>query len=67
MFENYHPVHFLAHYLDTSVFSPLTQTQFFSLIPSVFSNLYSLAAPVVFCTAVAILWCLKINRGQIHY
>ena len=62
MFENYHPVHYLAHYLDTSVFSLFTQIQFFSLIPRLFSNSYLLA-----CAALAVLWRLKFNRDQIHY
>lgn len=62
MFENYHPVRFLARYLDTSVFSPFTQIQFFSLIPRLFSNSYSLA-----CAVVAVLWRLKFNRDQINY
>jgi len=48
MFENHHPVHFLTHYLNTSVFSSPTQAQFSTHIPSSFSNSYSLAATVVF-------------------
>jgi len=67
MFENHHRVHFLTHYLDTSVFSSLTQTQFSTHIPSSIFDSYSLAATVVFCTAVVISWRLKIDRGQIHY
>lgn len=67
MFENYRPVHFLTHYLDTLVFSSLTQAQFSTLIPRLMSNYYSLAATVVYCTAVAIFWRLKIDREQIHY
>ena len=67
MFENYHPVHFLAHYLNTSVFRYLTQTRFSTLIPRSISNSYSLAATAVFITAVAISWRLKIDREQIHY
>lgn len=66
MFENYHPVHFLAHYLDTPVFSSPTQIQFSTLIPRVISNSYSLAATVVFGTAAAVPWRLKIDREQIH-
>ena len=67
MFENYRLVHFRKHYLDTSVFSSLTQAQFSTLIPSSISNYYSLAATVVYCIAVAILSRLKIDREQIHY
>ena len=54
MFENYHPVHFLARYLDTSVFSSPIQAQFPTYIPRAISNSYSLAATVGFCLAVAI-------------
>ena len=66
MFENSHQVHFLTHYLNTSVFSSLTQTQFSTLIPRAISNYYSLAATVIFLTAVAVPWRLKIDREQIH-
>ena len=66
MFENSHQVHFLTHYLNTSVFSSLTQTQFSTLIPRTISNYYSIAATVIFLTAVAVLWCLKFDREQIH-
>ena len=67
MFENHHRVHFLPHYLDTSVFSSLTQTQFSTHIPSSIFDSYSLAATVVFYTAVVVSWRLKIDREQIHY
>lgn len=67
MFENYHPVHFLARYLDTSVFSSPIQAQFPTHIPRAISNSYSLAATVGFCLAVAISWFLKIDRELIHY
>ena len=67
MFENNHPVHFLTHYLNTSVFSYPTLSQFSALIPRAISNSYSLAATVVFCTAVAILWRLELDREQSHY
>lgn len=66
MFENYHPVHFLARYLDTSVFSPPIQAQFPTHIPRAISNSYSLAATVRFCSAVAISWSLKFDRELIH-
>jgi hypothetical protein len=48
MFENCHRVHFLTHYLNTSVFGSLTQVQFSTQLPSSISNSYSLAATVVF-------------------
>jgi len=67
MFENYHPVHFLTHYLDTSVFSSLAQTKFSTFISREISNSYSLAATVVFSTTVAIPWRMKIDREQIHH
>jgi hypothetical protein len=67
MFENYHLLHFLTHYLNTPVFSSPTQTQFSTHISSSISNSCSLAATVVFSTAVAIPWRLKIDREQIHY
>ena len=67
MFENYHPVHFLTHYLNTPVFSSPTQIKFSTHIPRSISNSFSLAVSVVFSTTVAIFWRLKIDREQIHY
>lgn len=67
MFENYHPVHFLTHCLNTPVFSSLAQAQFSTLISRSISNLYSLAATAGLYTAVSIPWHLKIDREQIHY
>lgn len=67
MFENHHRVHFLTQYLNTSVFSSLTQAKFSTLISRAISNSYSLAATVVFFTVVFIPWRLKIDREQIHY
>jgi len=66
MFANCHQVHFLTHYLNTSVFSYLTQPQFSTLISRVISNYYSPAATVIFLTAVAVSCRLKIDREQIH-
>ena len=66
MFENFYQVHFLTHYLNTSVFSYLTQSQFSTLISRATSNYYSSVATVIFLTAVAVLWCLKFDREQIH-
>lgn len=67
MFQNRHPVHFLTHYLNTSVFGTLTQTQFSTLIPRAISSFYSLAATAVSNTAASIAGRLKIDREQIHY
>ena len=66
MFENCHQVHFLTHYLNTTVFSYLSQSQFPTLISRAISNYYSPAATLIFLTAVAVLWCLKFDREQIH-
>jgi hypothetical protein len=66
MFENGHQMHFLTHYLNTSVFSSLTQSQFSTLISRAISNYYSPAATVIFWTAVAVSRRLKIDREQIH-
>lgn len=71
MFESYHPVHFLRHYLNTSVFGSLTQaqfpTQFSSLISGSIFSLYSLATTIVSCATVASVCRVKIDREQIHY
>lgn len=64
MFENYRPLHFLAHYLDTAVFSLPTQTQFFNLIPSPLSNFYSRLRLLSLCAVVAVFYCSKIIRAQ---
>ena len=66
MFENCHQVHFLAYYLNTPVFSYLTQFQFPTLISRAFSNYYTSVATVIFFTAVAFPRRLKIDREQIH-
>ena len=66
MFENFYQVHFLTHYLNTSVFSFLTQSQFPTLISRAFSNYYTSVATVIFFTAVAFPRRLKIDREQIH-
>lgn len=65
MFENYHLLHFLTHYLNTPVFSSPTQIRFSTHISSSIS--YSLAATFVFSTTVAIPSRLKIDREQIHH
>ncbi len=67
MFENNHPVHFLRHYLNTSVFGSPTQTQFSTLLSGSFPNLYSQTEIAVFCTAVVSVCRVKIDREQIHY
>jgi len=66
MLENCHRVHFLTHYLNTSVFGSLTQAQFSTLIPRVISNSHSLAVTVIFSLAAVIPCRLKIDREQIH-
>ena len=48
MFENCHQVHFLTHYLNTTVFSYLSQSQFPTLISRAISNYYSPVATVIF-------------------
>ncbi|MFT4817592.1 MAG: hypothetical protein ACI80L_001058 [Pseudohongiellaceae bacterium] len=66
MFENGQQMHFLTHYLNTSVFSSLPQSQFSTLISRAISNYYSSAATVIFLTAVVVSRRLKIDREQIH-
>lgn len=67
MFEIYHPVYFLRHYLNTSVFGYLTQAQFPALISRSISNIFSFATAAISCMAVAGACRLKIDREQIHY
>lgn len=67
MFEIHYPVHFLRHYLNTSVFGSLTQAQFSTLTSRSNSNLYSLAATVISSAVIASACRLKIDREQIHY
>jgi len=66
MLEICHQVHFLTYYLNTPVFSYLTQFQFPTLISRAISNYYSPVATVNFVTVVAVPCRLKIDRGKIH-
>jgi len=66
MFENCQQVHFLTHYLNTTVFSYLSQSQFPTLISRAFLIIIRQWRLSFFLTAVAFLWRLKIGREQIH-
>lgn len=67
MFEIHHPVHFLRHYLNTTVFGSLTQAQFSTHFSPSNSNLCSLAATAISSAVIASACRLKIDREQIHY
>ena len=67
MFKNRHPVHFLTHYLNTSVFSFPSQTQFSVLFEASFLRLIATARSVAFFMASASSRRPKTDRGKIHH
>ncbi len=67
MFKNHYPVHFLTHYLNTSVFSFPSQTQFSVPYEESFLRLVATAQSVALFTALANICRPKSAREQIHH
>lgn len=67
MFEQRNLMQFLTFYLNTPVFSSLSQTQFFTSISRSNFELFLLAAKAASYATVAIACCLKFDREQTHF
>ncbi len=64
MFENRHRVHFLTLYLNASVFSSLSQTQFSVLYGRLFPGSIAIAQQLACFSAMANSCRLQIDLGQ---